>query len=205
MVYHNHKVPVPDKRILYYYFYFMQERMNMFWKKCEDNSSSLTSDPILSEYKFTNVYRACDRVSQYLINHVIYQDLDRFTPEDVLLRILVFKIFNKIDTWEYLEKAYGDVRIEHFDVEEICNLLSRRQRDCPIFSNAYMMTGSHRRYDYLSSKHAKWLQMVKDEFIGEGVVKKVLKADSMETVFNLMEQCSFIGGFLAYQYTVDFT
>lgn len=204
MVYHNHKVPVPDKRILYYYFYFMQERMNMFWKKCEDNSSSLTSDPILSEYKFTNVYRACDRVSQYLINHVIYQDLDRFTPEDVLLRILVFKIFNKIDTWEYLEKAYGDVRIEHFDVEEICNLLSRRQRDCPIFSNAYMMTGSHRRYDYLSSKHAKWLQMVKDEFIGEGVVKKVLKADSMETVFNLMEQCSFIGGFLAYQYTVDF-
>jgi hypothetical protein len=67
-----------------------------------------------------------------------------------------------------------------------------------------MMTGSHRRYDYLSSKHAKWLQMVKDEFIGEGVVKKVLKADSMETVFNLMEQCSFIGGFLAYQYTVDF-
>ena len=117
---------------------------------------------------------------------------------------MVFKIFNKIDTWEYLEKAYGDVRIEHFDVEEICNLLSRRQRDCPIFSNAYMMTGSHRRYDYLSSKHAKWLQMVKDEFIGEGVVKKVLKADSMETVFNLMEQCSFIGGFLAYQYTVDF-
>ncbi len=176
----------------------------MFWKKCEDNSSSLTSDPILREYKFTNVYRACDRVSQYLINHVIYNDVERFTPEDVLLRILVFKIFNKIETWEYLEKTYGDISIEHFDVEDISNLLSRRQSAYPIFSNAYMMTGSHRRYDYLSNKHARWLQMVKDEFIGEGVVKKVLKADSMESVFNLMEQCSFVGGFLAYQYTIDF-
>ena len=204
MVYHKYGTPVPDKRILYYYFYFMQERMNIFWKKCVDDISYLTEDSILREYKFTNVYRACDRVSQYLINHVIYKDINRFTPEDVLLRILVFKIFNKIETWDYLERMYGDIGIEHFDVGEICRLLSTRQIDGPIFSNAYMMTGSHHRYNYLPSKHAKWLQMVKDEFIGQGVVDKILKADSMETVFNLMEQCSFVGGFLAYQYTVDF-
>lgn len=204
MVYHKYGTPIPDKRILYYYFYFMQERMNMFWKKCEKNRLSLTEDPILRDYKFTNVYRACDRVSQYLISHVIYRHIDHFTPEDMLLRILVFKIFNKIETWDYLEKVYGDIRVEHFDVEEICRLLSIRQKSLPIFSNAYMMTGSHRRYDCLSSKHAKWLQMVKDEFIGEGVVDRVLNADSMETVFNLMEKCSFVGGFLAYQYTIDF-
>ena len=71
MVNHKHGVPVPDKRILYYYFYFMQERMNIFWRKCVDDNSYLTEDLILREYKFTNVYRACDRVSQYLINHVI--------------------------------------------------------------------------------------------------------------------------------------
>jgi len=122
----------------------------------------------------------------------------------MLLRILVFKIFNKIETWDYLEKTYGDICIEHFDVEEICRLLSNKQKSYPIFNNAYMMTGSHRRYDYLPSKHAKWLQMVKDEFIGQKVVNKILKADSMETIFNLMEQCSFVGGFLAYQYTIDF-
>lgn len=204
MVYHKYGIPVPDKRILYYYFYFMQERMNIFWKKCEKDNIYLTDDPILKEFKFTNVYRACDRVSQYLINHVIYKNIDRFTPEDVLLRILVFKIFNKIETWEYLEQMYGDIRIERFNVREICDLLSKKQKESPIFSNAYMMTGSHRRYDYLSSKHAKWLQMVKDEFIGGHVVDKVLEADSMEAVFKLMEQCSFIGSFLAYQYTVDF-
>ena len=203
-VYHKYGTPIPDKRVLHYYFYFMQERMNIFWKKCEKNISPLTEDPILREYKFTNVYRACDRVSQYLISHVIYKHIDRFTPEDVLLRILVFKIFNKIETWDYLEKAYGDISVEHFDIEEICNLLSSRQELSPIFSNAYMMTGNHRTYNYLPNKHSRWLRMVKDEFLGKGVINKILKANSMEAIFKSMEQCSFIGGFLAYQYTIDF-
>lgn len=202
-VYHKHSSPEPNKEVFYYYLYFMQERMNMFWRKCEDGST-LTNDPILREYKFTNVYRACDRVSQYLIGHIIYSNLDRYSPEDLLLRILVFKIFNKIDTWEYLEENYGDVKCDSFDVGEICDLLSKRRINTPIFSNAYMMTGSHRRYDHLPTKHAKWLQMVKDEFLSGGVVDKVLNAKSLEEVFNLMEKCSFVGGFLAYQYTVDF-
>ena len=203
VVCHKHKIPKPNRQTFRFFFYFMQERMNIFWKKCE-NKICLTEDPIFKKYKFTNVYRACDRVSQYLISHVIYRPGTIFTPEDVLLRILVFKIFNKIETWDYIKKMYGDICIEHFDVEKICRLLSQKQKDSPIFSNAYMMTGCHRRYDYLPSKHAKWLQMVKDEFLGEGVVYKVLKADSMESVFNLMKQCSFIGEFLAYQYTIDF-
>lgn len=204
MVYLKQTKTIPDKHILYYYIYFMQERMNMFWRKCEEDTLKVTDDPILREYKFTNVYRACDRVSQYLISHVIYKDIEKYKPRDVLLRILVFKIFNKIETWEYLEDNYGDIRCEHFDVEKISTLLSRRQKVSPIFSNAYMMTGSHRLYDYLPTKHAKWLQMVKNEFLGENVVDRVLEAKTMGEVFNRMEQCSFVGGFLAYQYTVDF-
>ena len=204
MVYRKHAVPVPDMHTFRYYFYFMQERMNMFWRRCNEDGNGITKDPILKEYKFTNVYRACDRVSQYLIRHVIYNDVERFTPRDVLLRILVFKIFNKIETWEHIEKNYGDIRCDYFNVEALCKLLSQRQRHTPIFSNAYMMAGSHRLYDYLPSKHTKWLQMVKDEFLGKGVVDDVLRAKSMDEVFTLMEKCSFIGGFLAYQYTVDF-
>lgn len=201
---HKCKKPIPDMRTFRYYFYYMQERMNMFWRRCGEAGNDITEDPIFKEYKFTNVYRACDRVSQYLISHVIYNDINRFTPRDMLLRILVFKIFNKIETWQYLEENYGDISCEHFDVDYICGLLSKRQKSAPIFSNAYMMTGSHRLYDYLPSKHAKWMQMVKDEFLGQGVVDDVLRAKSMDRVFRLMEQCSFVGDFLAYQYTIDF-
>lgn len=196
----------PNDDILKYYFYFMQERMNMFWRKVDGGCySNWSEDPILRTYKFTNVYRATDRVSQYLIKNVIYKDIDKYQPEDVLLRILVFKIFNKIDTWEYLEHELSELlTVESFDPHGMSELLSKRQQYTPIFSNAYMMTGSHRRYDYLPTKHEKWLTMVKQEFINEHLFEKILETSSMESVYNILRECSFLGGFLAYQYTIDF-
>ncbi len=203
MMMESNKPIIPNDEVFRYYFYFIQERMNMFWRRCEDRCV-LTKDPILREYKFTNVYRVCDRVSQYLLSHVIYNKVEAYTPEDMLLRILVFKIFNKIETWEYIEQTYGEISINHFDVKEISLLLSARQIYAPIFNNAYMMTGSHKRYDYLPTKHEKWLTMVKKEFLGEGVVDKILQAQSLEEVYKLLRNCSFLGGFLAYQYAIDF-
>lgn len=194
---------IPNDEVFCYYFYFIQERMNIFWRRCE-GKRVLTNDPILREYKFTNVYRVCDRVSQYLLRYVIYKDVEKYTPEDMLLRILVFKIFNKIETWEYLKQTYGEITIKHFDIKSISALLSERQRYAPIFNNAYMMAGFHKRYDNLPTKHEKWLTMVKQEFIEEGIIDKVLKAQSLEEIYQLLRGCSFLGSFLAYQYTIDF-
>jgi alpha-glutamyl/putrescinyl thymine pyrophosphorylase clade 1 len=64
-----------------------------------------TDDPVLSRHKFTNVYRAADRVSQYLIRDVVYagpQD-----PEEVVFRVLLFKFFNRIETWKLLCDRLG--------------------------------------------------------------------------------------------------
>ena len=193
---------VPNDTTLKYYFYFIQERMNVFWSKCS-HKAHLTDDPILQEYKFTNVYRACDRVSQYLIKNVIYRDLDKYTPEDVLLRILVFKVFNRIETWEYLNKQI-DIRTNSFDVERLTKLLTRRQKEYPIFSNAYMMAGNHVRYASINTKHQVWLQMIEDEFIQKRGLEKILNAKSMAEVYNQLRDYPLIGDFLAYQYTIDF-
>ena len=176
--------------------------MNIFWGKY-NHQDHLTDDPILQEYKFTNVYRASDRVSQYLIKNVIYRDLDRYTPEDVLLRILVFKVFNRIETWEYLNK-YLDVRVNTYNVERLSKLLTKRQKDYPIFSNAYMMAGSHVRYADIKTKHQVWLQMIEDKFIQGRGFEKVLEAKSMSEVYSQLRDYPLIGDFLAYQYTIDF-
>lgn len=193
---------VPNDDVLKYYFYFIQERMNIFWRRCED-CGTLTDDPILREYKFTNVYRACDRVSQYLIKNVIYKDIDRYTPEDVLLRILVFKVFNRIETWEYLSHL-TDITVDSFNVEKLSKALTRRQANSPIFSNAYMMTGCYSGYEGIHTKHQVWLQMIEDEFIKGRGLQKLLDAKSMEEVYNQLRDYPLIGVFLAYQYTIDF-
>ncbi len=193
---------VPNDATLKYYFYFIQERMNIFWRRCEDDAP-LTDDPILKEYKFTNVYRACDRVSQYLIRNVIYKDLDKYSPEDVLLRILVFKVFNRIETWDYLSRL-TDITVDTFNVEKLSILLTKRQQNYPIFSNAYMMTGSYSGYANINTKHQVWLQMIEDEFVKKQGLKKVLRAKTMAEVYNQLRDYPLIGDFLAYQYTIDF-
>lgn len=187
-----------------WYFYFIQERMKIFWKRYNGLSEYLTTDPILGRHKFTNVYRAQDRVSQYLIRKVIHEKQKEFDDIDNLLRILIFKIFNNIATWEFLERKLGEISRRTFNVDSISVLLAERISNQPIFSAAYMMTGTHDKYKQYKSKHEKWLRMVDQELLRERRFDRILKAASMNEVYNILLECSFIGEFLAYQYTIDF-
>ena len=66
-----------------------------------------TSDPILQRFRFTNAYRAADRVSQFLIRQV---QADGPQHDDALFfRTILFKIFNRIDTWQILESVLGSI------------------------------------------------------------------------------------------------
>lgn len=190
--------------IFQYYFYFIQERMNIFWNKYNSLPAPYSQDKILRDYKFTNVYRVSDRVSQYLIKEIIYNEDEEFNEEDILFRILFFKIFNKIETWEFIENKIGTIRTANFDLARINQLLAERRTLIPIFSNAYMMTGTHSKYNHLDFKHEKWLQMIKDEMIGSKIIRNILKAKSLSEVYTLLRNCSFLGDFLAYQYAIDF-
>lgn len=46
-------------------------------------------------------------MSQYLIRHVQYDHARSQSVEELFFRTLMFKISNKIDTWEYLERTVG--------------------------------------------------------------------------------------------------
>ncbi|MCE5320517.1 MAG: hypothetical protein LLF93_05370 [Bacteroidales bacterium] len=190
--------------IFQYYFYFIQERMSIFWNKYNQMPAPWSADKILNDYKFTNVYRASDRVSQYLIKEIIYNKDEIFNEEDILFRILFFKVFNKIETWEFLENKLGKIKISNFNLDKINQLLAERRAFIPIFSNAYMMTGTHSKYNHLDFKHEKWLQMLKDEMIGDKIIRNILKAKSLNDAYELLRKCSFLGDFLAYQYAIDF-
>src|SRR5690606_34095799 len=75
------------------YWKFAAVRQEAFFNRLEGNPYPWTTDPIIKRYKFTNVYRAADRVSQYLIKHVIYNENLPGSPKETLFRILLFKLF----------------------------------------------------------------------------------------------------------------
>jgi hypothetical protein len=53
------------------YWRFAAERQAIFFRRLEGRPAPWTDDPILQQHKFTNAYRASDRVSQYLILFVM--------------------------------------------------------------------------------------------------------------------------------------
>ena len=87
------------------YWSFAVERQEVFLRRLEGCPPPWTHDSILHHYKFPNAYRASDRVSQYLIRNVIYEGPQ--SPEGIFFRTLLFKIFNRIETWELLKAKLG--------------------------------------------------------------------------------------------------
>ena len=62
------------------YWRFAAERQHIFFERAAGLPGPWTSDPILSRFRFTNVYRAADRVSQYLISKVQYSGAQDLNP-----------------------------------------------------------------------------------------------------------------------------
>ena len=79
------------------YWRFAAKRQELYFQRLNKKNGPWTDDPILQTYRFTNVYRAADRVSQYLIRNIIYSGDQN--ENEVFFRIMLFKIFNKIETW----------------------------------------------------------------------------------------------------------
>src|SRR5947209_7004179 len=107
------------------YWRFAFERQRIFFRRLERRPPPWTEDPVLLANKFTNAYRASDRVSQYLIRRVIYRDDLPNDPAEVVFRILLFKLFNRIETWDLLEKNVGPVIYGDYSFKRYDRVLSR--------------------------------------------------------------------------------
>src|SRR2546428_13971119 len=103
------------------YWRFAAARQEIFMRRLARMKPPLTDDPILSTYRFTNPYRASDRVSQYLIRHVLYDGSQ--TSEEVCFRALLFRLFNKIETWERFCLRIGPLTWRGFDFRAYAQVL----------------------------------------------------------------------------------
>lgn len=183
------------------YWYLAAERQNIFYKRMRGEPGPWTQDPILQQFKFTNAYRASDRVSQYLIRNVIYdgQENSRLV-DDTFFRIMLFKIFNLPETWERIVKRVGEVWYSATVLEAVDNVLTECiEQGIRINSNAYMMTGSGSKGQPRHRMYLKLLeQMMKDK-----LPLKISMCPNMGTAFTLIRSYRLMGNFLAYQYVTD--
>jgi hypothetical protein len=182
------------------YWRFATERQNIFFRRMQFNPYPWTCDPILREYKFTNAYRASDRVSQYLIRNVIYTGDP--SPEEVLFRILLFKVFNKIETWELLNAKLGKVIYKEYSYRSYNAILNKALSEGKsIFSAAYIMPSGCTSYGS-NKKHTNILRLI-ENIMRDKVALKIMQMKSMQRAFDVLRSYPMIGDFLAYQYVTD--
>ena len=180
------------------YWYFAAERQRMFFKRFRREAVPWTEDRTLQKFSFTNAYRASDRVSQHLISSVIPAGSQE--PNEVFFRVMLFKIFNKIETWDLLTQTLGEAPSAlHFNAEHYGNILREAMADgVTVYAGAYMMKGPARG----GSKHEMhlgWLsEMIRKRF-GEGLAE----ARHCQQAWFALTQWDGIGPFLAYQYATD--
>lgn len=181
------------------YWHFAAERQEIFFKRLKGEDPPWTTDPILQEYRFCNAYRASDRVSQFLIKDVIYNK--KFPAEDTLLRIILFRLFNKIETWEKLENKFGDLNLKDFNKDQISKFLNiQMENGEKIYGNAFILAAA-KVFGY-DKKHDNHLALIENIF-KSNKSSTLLNSNSLKDLFNNLKELPLIGDFMAYQIAID--
>lgn len=182
------------------YWRFAAERLEMYQRRLQEPQGPWTQDPVLRSYRFTNTYRATDRVSQYLIREVQYRDDRPTSVEQVFFRTLLFKIFNKIETWELLENTLGPIEWKVTSLEQMARVLDEAlARQVRVYSAAYIMPAP--KFGHVR-KHANHLALLR-AMMDAGVPYAVANAPSLKRAYELLLAQPGMGPFLAFQYTID--
>jgi hypothetical protein len=195
-----HWLPTRPTEVFDTYWRFAAERQAIFFRRLSKEKMPWTDDNILWNYKFTNAYRASDRVSQFLIRHVIYDGPQE--PDEIFFRIILFKTFNKIETWQLLVGDLGYISWREYDFRIYDKILTTAQESKkPIYSAAYIMPSGARSFGH-QVKHRNHLQLIQN-MMADNLPSKVCDSKSMQEVFDLLRNYPMIGDFLAYQYATD--
>jgi hypothetical protein len=199
----RHLAPAKVSEVYESYWRFAAERQAVFFRRARGETRPWTDNPVLAIYKFTNAYRASDRVSQYLIRHVIYRDDLPKSPRELFFRILLFKLFNKIETWELLEGALGPITFEDYRFAAYDAVLSRSMRaGHRIYSAAYIMPPGSRAFGGRSAKHQNHLLLL-ERMMADRLAERLTQTRMMQDGFEKLRAYPTIGNFLAYQFITD--
>jgi hypothetical protein len=180
------------------YWRFAAARQDVYFARVNGSPGPWTHDPILLRHRFTNCYRAADRVSQYLISNVSYAGEQAW--DEVFFRTIVFKLFNRLSTWRLLSESLDEVRWDAYSFNVYNELLSGTfQAGEKLYSAAYVMPAPR-----LSEvrKHSNHLRLV-ELMMRSSTPQRIQDATTMKDAFAVLRNFPGMGDFLAYQYLID--
>lgn len=202
--------PIVNDENLLHLYNFITERYKIHLRKdVLEKPQPWTTDPVLLEFRFTNVRREHDRETLWLINNII--DDPRLSYEDKLMNCILFRLFNKHETSELIGQPI-QFHLQ-YDPEEYRELFEQRAQEDPqyIFFTGAFITGGMKRAlkwylkgaeeDNMPMRVMKFMEYLQED----GVTKKIKSCKTQKEIYDLLRGYLGIGDFLAYQMFVDMT
>lgn len=194
--------PIPRQKIYDLYWYFASERQQVFERRLADTDGPWTVDPILQTFKFCNVFRAADRVSQYMIREVCYHD-EPCSASDRLFQIVAFRTFSKIDTWRSVRAILGHFpTIEDLTGNAFVDALDQVKLDQGgLYTGAFILCANDAYGQRV--KHRNHVELFRQMFVASELGERLEAAKSLRHVYELLHEYPLMGDFMSYQTAID--
>lgn len=191
------------------FFSTMKERQDMFFKRFNKKPMPWTDDEILSENKFTNIYRELDRQSQWLITNILLKlDEDGECLKDLFYYIILFKYYNNnefFDLWKGLGTTMNGLpKRENYNPDFFyTRMLETRKKGVNPFTIAYptntvVCTGKSRDYCFAYKVIPELISNIDNIF-------EIYQTKSLKHFIKSLESLPSVSTFLAHEFFQDFT
>ncbi len=200
--------PILDNDQLRLFTKYVKERYRIHIRKdIQHLQPPFTKDPILKEFKFTNIRREHDRETKWLINNITNNDF--FTYRQKLLNCIMFRMYNKHETMEIMGAPFQFEGVWHItDAKKRLVKYAESHPDYLFFTKAFMTSGMKRLLNDTFPKEsfspATVLRFCK-KINENGFMRELMSCKTQDEVYNKLKSLKGIGEFLAYQMFVDFT
>lgn len=180
--------------------HWIKEREKARRAKKAEEPKPWTTDEVIQQYRFCNVRRMDDKVSQWLMENWY---VPFFNHKNIVIAACIARFFNKPESLDMITpwvfdspkgKPWSWPEIK----EAVCTVMrTAREEGMTIFNGAYMVRGND-GIDKVSS--------VMDHYVESVVAKKLhlnLETSSMEYAWADLKECYGWGSFMAGQVVAD--
>lgn len=183
------------------YHPFVVERHRIWERRLAGLPAPWSADPVLRAKKFTNVFRALDAGTQFLIRELLDDD-----PHTTLMRCWLYRYTNRPEPWIAFREGHGRYP-DYSDLKsgELHTYWAwYQQRVGGIFGPAYQMFVGK---ENAGSTRLDWaLRFTVETFCGSGagLIDRYVESSSMEERVTMLQELPRCGPFMAMQITTDY-
>lgn len=185
--------------------YFTWEREVIRIVKERGGETPYTNDPVLRDYKFTNIRRRDDRVTRWILTNLIEPDEER---RDLWFQLLIARLINWPPTLRHLiyERVLPVAPAEFIPERFSAAIENFRAKAGKVYSGAYMVYPTKKDPDGQKSLAVARHIIAPAAQLNQAIIEEIdYERPKIENVVNLMTTSFGISTFMAGQVAADLT